>query len=121
MLSLRSRRRTYHGMLMCQQGIRTQVWEVRKDGTTVERATAVFKELDKGVWFVRRGKRELYFPDGQNNFTTVVKIDNVKINDPNITEQTFRFSLPEGTHGYDVTTKTSFVVGESSRIEVLDN
>lgn len=78
------------------------------------RWTANFKEFDDGVWFPTERKVDSFFVDYpyQQDTVSIVKISDIKINDPEFNVSLFHFDLPKGTKVMDTTSGLQYTVGD---------
>jgi hypothetical protein len=102
------------GIVDPTQGYSIKSEEVYRDNTLMARYRATFRQVSDGVWFPVEGEAVTYdeaSPDQVRRQTTV-KIDEVKINDPNFYVGLFHIDLPDGTRVVDTVTGLQHTVGK---------
>jgi len=72
---------------------------------------ARYREVAPGIWYPVEGVKLVGTPESPAHKRTV-KVTEVKINDPNFTDEAFRIDFPAGTQVHDSTTGLSYVVRE---------
>jgi len=71
--------------------------EQYRGDSLIVRFTGEFVEFNDGAWYPTKGKIESYFPDGQQNTISTVRVTRIKINDPAFNKSLFHLDFPEGT------------------------
>ena len=85
------------------------------------RFMAKFTEFKNGIWFPKEGKIESFFDDGQQHTISIVKVAQIKINDPAFDEKLFHLDFPKGTRVADTLAGLQFVVGDPLTAHLFDN
>ena len=82
------------------------------DGVVTGYYTAEYKELADGVWFPVMGEDIYVTSDGVVTRKSSFRMSNIKVNDPNFSEDLFHIDLPKGTQVTDKVLGIEYVVGD---------
>jgi len=74
---------------------------------------AEYEEFADGVWFPVMGERVSLTNDGIVTRKSSIKVINIKVNDPNFSEDLFHIDIPKGTRVTDKVLGIKYVVGDS--------
>lgn len=103
----------YVGIIDPEKGFSCTSMTIFTDGIERSYCTAEYQEFSDGVWFPVTATLVNKSVKGIEEYRHIMKTSNVKINDPNFSEDLFHVDLPKGTRVWDKVLGIRYVVGDS--------
>ena len=103
----------YVGIIDPEKGFSCTSMTIFTDGIERSYYTAKYEEFADVVWFPVTATHVNKSVKGIEEYRNIMKTSNVKINDPNFSEDLFHVDLPKGTRVTDKVLGIRYVVGDS--------